>query len=256
MWSGTNCATAPHSLAESVGGEMVQMSHVPILKRLVWILGPVAAVVWVIVLLGFIFPPKDGSAASGPNTRDTAQLEVEVMPPVIFRPGQEPEGMDPEAEEPGDSASPLPLELADVYGMWEFTFTREYSLPGSGELIATETVLGTMEVLGTQHGDSVEVFILPTSYTVDETPNLEILPSEPNLTTGYFQEGTLYLYLGMDDFFVDPDLEVPDPVEPDYFPIRMQQTRSGPVGVGHVEGTSEVGGTDLTIISRMELRRG
>lgn len=108
----------------------------------------------------------------------------------------------------------------DYSGVWNITFHRYYSydVEGSWESLGAEEVYMQMEIYP---GKQFEFDILPTEGYINGESYEDSLASQPRLYTGEVSGNTLRLYLDLDDFYLNPDIEVSDTILPGYIDIPI-----------------------------------
>ena len=124
--------------------------------------------------------------------------------------------------------TPTPQEL-DASGVWDMTFRRYYSIEneGSWESIGMEEIVLWMEIYP---GKQFECDIMPYEGTINGESYADSLAIEPQLHTGEVVGNTLRLYLDLDNFYLDPALEVSDTIQPDYIEIPITAENGLPSG--------------------------
>jgi hypothetical protein len=178
-------------------------------------------VVWGLVIAGWVkgssgspslFKKGDSYIPETQIIEETTQIE----PPVQTPPPKE---LDETAPTETPVETPSPLEL-DASGVWDMTFRRYYSIEneGSWESIGMEEIFLWMEIYA---GKQFECDIMPYEGTINGESYADSLAIEPQLYTGEVVGNTLRLYLDLDNFYLDPALEVSDTIQPDYIEIPI-----------------------------------
>lgn len=196
---------------------------------IVIVLSILLLVVWGMAIAGWI---KGSSASSRlsensqPDTSESRKIEQTVPrePSSETLPSQEIHETMPieppaqtQVETPALTQAPL---LFDANGIWDMTFRRYYSIEseGSWESVGMEEVFLWIDIYP---GQQFECEIMPYDGKINGEPYGDSLSREPQLHTGELAGNTLRLYLDLDDFYLDPSLEVADTIQPDYIEIPI-----------------------------------
>lgn len=152
------------------------------------------------------------------------------------------------------SAQSQAPQESDFSGVWNITFHRYYSyeVEGSWESIGAEEVYMQMEIYP---GRQFECDILPSEGYINGESYEDSLASQPQLYTGEVSGNTLRLYLDLDDFYLNPDIEVSDTILPGYIDIPIVEENSELLGNYDYTWTAVVDGYNLQSRVTIELIR-
>ncbi len=228
------------------------MSRTAALKLAAIILAPLSVLLWVSAIVGRTVP--QGAAERAVVSQ---KVELEFLDTIVARPGSEIQddtaGRDEGKRTPSTTTDTKAVTLHHVEGTWQFAFERQNWL--QDDLIATETVLGEIEVPAGQDPTNMTVRFQPSLFEIDGTPNDAVLPSTPNLLSAYFEDQVLYILIDQDDFFMDPELETPNSIEPEYVPFPMEMSSSGLAGRAERVNEIEIGGAMVTTVSTFDMTK-
>lgn len=187
-------------------------------------------VVWGLGLAGWVKGYSDSFSLFKKGDSDIPETQIieettQIEPPVQTPPPKE---LDETAPTEAPMETPAPLEL-DASGVWDMTFRRYYSIEneGSWESIGMEEVFLWMEIYP---GEQFECDIMPYEGTINGESYADSFAIEPQLHTGEVVGNTLRLYLDLDNFYLDPALELSDTIQPDYIEIPITAENSRPSG--------------------------
>ena len=187
-------------------------------------------VVWGLVIAGWVKGSSGNLSLFKKGNSDTSETQIieattPIKPPVQTPPSQE---LDETAPTETPMETPAPLEL-DVSGIWDMTFRRYYSIEneGSWESIGMEEIFLWMEIYP---GKQFECDIMPYEGTINGESYADSFAIEPQLHTGEVVGNMLRLYLDLDNFYLDPALEVSDTIQPDYIEIPITAENGRPSG--------------------------
>lgn len=178
-------------------------------------------VVWGLAIAGWvkgssgslrIFKKGNSDTSETQKIEETIPIEPAVQPPA-------PQVLDETAPIEIPVGTPAPQEL-DASGVWDMTFRRYYSIEneGSWESIGMEEIFLWMEIYP---GKQFECDIMPYEGTINGESYADSFAIEPQLHTGEVVGNMLRLYLDLDNFYLDPALEVSDTIQPDYIEIPI-----------------------------------
>ena len=169
-------------------------------------------VVWGLVIAGWIKGSSSSLSLFKKSNSDTPKIQIVEETTPIETPAQTPE----------------PQEL-DASGIWDMTFRRYYSIEneGSWESIGMEEIFLWMEIYP---GKQFECDIMPYEGTINGESYADSFAIEPQLHTGEVVGNMLRLYLDLDNFYLDPALEVSDTIQPDYIEIPITAENGLPRG--------------------------
>ena len=187
-------------------------------------------VVWGLGLAGWVkgssgslslFKKGNSDTPEAQKIQETTPIEPPVQTPA-------PQVLDETAPTETPMETPAPLEL-DVSGIWDMTFRRYYSIEneGSWESIGMEEIFLWMEIYP---GKQFECDIMPYEGTINGESYADSLAIQPQLYTGEVVSNMLRLYLDLDNFYLDPALEVSDTIQPDYIEIPITAENGLPRG--------------------------
>ena len=187
-------------------------------------------VVWGLVIAGWV-KGYSGSLSlfkkgySEPLETQKIEKTAPIEPPSETLPPQEVHETAP-IETPVQTQAPQDL---DASGVWDMTFRRYYSIEneGSWESIGMEEIFLWVEIYP---GKQFECDIMPCEGTINGESYADSLAIEPQLYTGEVVGNTLRLYLDLDNFYLDPALEVSDTIQPDYIEIPITTENGLPRG--------------------------
>lgn len=200
------------------------------LKATAVVLGVVAAATWIVAALGMFM--GEGSTSANPAHPVKVEVLTAGFIDIDAQPAQLP--VEDVVEEVPEQPASFVLTADSVAGTWDLELVRHYWLGGAdGSLIATEIVQGTLEIPAGQSEDFLEMFFMPTLFDINGTPNTGSLPDEPNMLTGFLDGDSMYIYLSLDAFYMDPTLDFPGAQEPDYFQLVVTDS------AGQLEGRGE-----------------
>ncbi|MGI6499184.1 MAG: hypothetical protein ACOX0U_10775 [Oscillospiraceae bacterium] len=119
-------------------------------------------------------------------------------------------------------AQPTAPQTLNVSGIWDMTFHRYYSIEdeGSWEPIGMEEIFLWMEIYP---GKQFECDIMPYEGYINGESFADSLALEPQLHTGEVSGNTLRLYLDLDNFYLNPAIEVNDTIQPGYIEIPITE---------------------------------
>ena len=187
-------------------------------------------VVWGLGLAGWVkgssgslslFKKGNSDTPEAQKIQETTPIEPPVQTPA-------PQVLDETAPTETPVKTPASQDL-DASGVWDMTFRRYYSIEneGSWESIGMEEIFLWMEIYP---GKQFECDIMPYEGTINGEPYADSLAIEPQLHTGEVVGNTLRLYLDLDNFYLDPALEVSDTIQPDYIEIPITAENGLPRG--------------------------
>lgn len=178
-------------------------------------------VVWGLVIAGWVKGFTASASLFKKGSSDTLETQIieettPIEPPVQTPPPKELAETAP-METPLET--PTPQEL-DASGVWDMTFRRYYSIEneGSWKSIGMEEIFLWMEIYP---GKQFECDIMPYEGTINGESYADSFAIEPQLHTGEVVGNMLRLYLDLDNFYLDPALEVSDTIQPDYIEIPI-----------------------------------
>ncbi len=205
-------------------------------------------VVWGMAMAGWVKGSSDSLSLFNNDKSDASETwKVELTappePPVDTLPSQEileTTSMEtlPETAPSQELQETMPIETTaqtqgsqdfDASGIWDMTFRRYYSIEseGSWESVGMEEVFLWMEIY---LGQQFECDIMPYEGNINGEAYGDSLAIEPQLHTGELAGNTLRLYLDLDNFYLDPSLEVSDTIQPDYIEIPITTENGLPHG--------------------------
>ena len=187
-------------------------------------------VVWGLVIAGWVkgssgslslFKKGNSDTPEAQKIQETTPIEPPVQTPA-------PQVLDETAPTETPVKTPASQDL-DASGVWDMTFRRYYSIEneGSWESIGMEEIFLWMEIYP---GKQFECDIMPYEGTINGESYADSLAIEPQLYTGEVVSNMLRLYLDLDNFYLDPALEVSDTIQPDYIEIPITAENSRPSG--------------------------
>ncbi|MDD2426947.1 MAG: hypothetical protein PHR78_01680 [Eubacteriales bacterium] len=196
---------------------------------IVIVLSVLLLVVWGMAIAGWIKGSSDSSSLSAnsrPDTSESRKIEQTVPrePSSETLPSQENHETMPietpaqtQVETSEQTQAPL---LFDASGIWDMTFRRYYSIESEGSwgAVGMEEVFLWMDIYP---GQEFECEIMPYDGNINGESYGDSLAIEPQLHTGELAGNTMRLYLDLDDFYLDPSLEVADTIQPDYIEIPI-----------------------------------
>ena len=178
-------------------------------------------VVWGLGLAGWVkgssgslslFKKGNSDTPEAQKIQETTPIEPPVQTPA-------PQVLDETAPTETPVKTPASQDL-DASGVWDMTFRRYYSIEneGSWESIGMEEIFLWMEIYP---GKQFECDIMPYEGTINGESYADSLAIQPQLYTGEVVSNMLRLYLDLDNFYLDPALEVSDTIQPDYIEIPI-----------------------------------
>ena len=183
-------------------------------NKIIIVLLALALVVWGLVIAGWVKGPSGNLSFSllKKGNSDTPKTHIIEETTPIEPPVQ----------------TPPPKEL-DESGVWDMTFRRYYSVKneGSWESIGMEEIFLWAEIYP---GKQFECDIMPYEGTINGESYTDSFAIEPKLHTGEVVGNMLRLYLDLDNFYLDPALEVSDTIQPDYIEIPITAENGRPSG--------------------------
>lgn len=181
-------------------------------NEIVIVLLALVLVVWGLVIAGWVKGSSDSLGIFKKGNSDTPKTQIIEETTSIETPVE----------------TPIPQEL-DASGIWDMTFCRYYSIgnEGSWESIGMEEIFLWMEIYP---GKQFECDIMPYEGTINGESYADSFAIEPQLHTGEVVGNTLRLYLDLDNFYLDPALEVGDTIQPDYIEIPITAENGRPSG--------------------------
>ena len=191
---------------------------------IVIVLLAVVLLVWGLVIAGWAKGSSSSLSLFKKGNSETLETQITeestpIEPRVQTLPPKE---LDENASIETPVQSSAPKEL-DASGVWDMTFRRYYFIEneGSWEAIGTEEISLWMEIYP---GNKFECDIMPYEGTINGESYADSLAVEPQVFTGEVVGNTLRLYLDLDNFYLDPAVEVSDTIQTDYieFPISAE----------------------------------
>lgn len=187
-------------------------------------------VVWGLGLAGWVkgssgslslFKKGNSDTPEAQKIQETTPIEPPVQTPA-------PQVLDETAPTETPVKTPASQDL-DASGVWDMTFRRYYSIEneGSWESIGMEEIFLWMEIYP---GKQFECDIMPYEGTINGESYADSLAIQPQLYTGEVVSNMLRLYLDLDNFYLDPALEVSDTIQPDYIEIPITAENGRPSG--------------------------
>lgn len=187
-------------------------------------------VVWGLGLAGWVkgssgslslFKKGNSDTPEAQKIQETTPIEPPVQTPA-------PQVLDETAPTETPVKTPASQDL-DASGVWDMTFRRYYSIEneGSWESIGMEEIVLWMEIYP---GKQFECDIMPYEGTINGESYADSLAIQPQLYTGEVVSNMLRLYLDLDNFYLDPALEVSDTIQPDYIEIPITAENGRPRG--------------------------
>lgn len=187
-------------------------------------------VVWGLGLAGWVkgssgslslFKKGNSDTPEAQKIQETTPIEPPVQTPA-------PQVLDETAPTETPVKTPASQDL-DASGVWDMTFRRYYSIEneGSWESIGMEEIFLWMEIYP---GKQFECDIMPYEGTINGESYADSLAIQPQLYTGEVVSNMLRLYLDLDNFYLDPALEVSDTIQPDYIEIPITAENGLPRG--------------------------
>lgn len=187
-------------------------------------------VVWGLVIAGWVKGSSGSLSLLKKSNSDTPEAQIIQKTTPIEPPVQTPAPQVLDETTPLETpvGAPVPQEL-DASGVWDMTFRRYYSIENEGlwESIGMEEIFLWMEIYP---GKQFECDIIPYEGTINGESYADSLAIEPQLYTGEVVGNTLRLYLDLDNFYLDPALEVSDTIQPDYIEIPITAENGLPSG--------------------------
>ncbi|NLX24708.1 MAG: hypothetical protein GXY61_01940 [Lentisphaerae bacterium] len=187
-------------------------------------------VVWGLVIAGWVKNFTGGVSLFERGSDDALKSQIIDKHSPFEPPVQTPSPQEPDETAPivTPMQTPAPQEL-DASGIWDMTFHRYYSYEneGSWESIGMEEIFLWMEIYS---GKQFECDIMPYEGTINGESYADSLAIEPQLHTGEVVGNMLRLYLDLDNFYLDPALEVSDTIQPDYIEIPITAENGRPSG--------------------------
>ena len=187
-------------------------------------------VVWGLVIAGWVKNFTGGVSLLERGSDGELKSQIIDKPSPFEPPVQTPSPQEPDETAPIETPvqTPAPQEL-DASGIWDMTFHRYYSIEdeGSWESIGMEEIFLWMEIYS---GKQFECDIMPYEGTINGESYADSLAIEPQLHTGEVVGNMLRLYLDLDNFYLDPALEVSDTIQPDYIEIPITAENGRPSG--------------------------
>ena len=187
-------------------------------------------VAWGLIVAGWAKGFTASASLFKKGRSDTSETQIieeatPIEPSVQTPPSQE---LDETAPTETPMETPAPLEI-DASGIWDMTFQRYYSIEneGSWESIGMEEIFLWMKI---HPGKQFECDIMPYEGTINGESYADSFAIEPQLHTGEVVGNMLRLYLDLDNFYLDPALEVSDTIQPDYIEIPITAENSRPSG--------------------------
>ncbi len=187
-------------------------------------------VVWGLAIAGYVKSSLGSLSLFKKGNLNTPQTQINeettpIEPPVKTQAREE-------LNEPAPIETPVETpaqQELDASGIWDMTFRRYYSIESSGawEPIGMGEIFLWIEIYA---GKQFECAIMPYEGTINGESYADSLALEPRLFTGELAGNTLRLYLDLDDFFIDPTLEVSDTIKPDYIDIPITTENGKPRG--------------------------
>ncbi len=187
-------------------------------------------VVWGLGLAGWVkgssgslslFKKGNSDTPEAQKIQETTPIEPPVQTPA-------PQVLDETAPTETPVKTPASQDL-DASGVWDMTFRRYYSIENEGlwESIGMEEIFLWMEIYP---GKQFECDIMPYEGTINGESYADSLAIQPQLYTGEVVSNMLRLYLDLDNFYLDPALEVSDTIQPDYIEIPITAENGLPRG--------------------------
>lgn len=187
-------------------------------------------VVWGLGLAGWVKGSSGSASLFKKGSADTLETQIieettPIEPPVQTPPPKE---LDETAPTETLVETPASQDL-DASGVWDMTFHRYYSIEneGSWESIGMEEIFLWMEIYP---GKQFECDIMPYEGSINGESYADSFAIEPKLHTGEVVGNTLRLYLDLDNFYLDPSLEVSDTIQPNYIEIPITAENGLPSG--------------------------
>ena len=187
-------------------------------------------VAWGLIVAGWAKGFTASASLFKKGRSDTSETQIieeatPIEPSVQTPPSQE---LDETAPTETPVETPASQDL-DASGIWDMTFQRYYSIEneGSWESIGMEEIFLWMEI---HPGKQFECDIMPYEGTINGESYADSLAIEPHLHTGEVVGNMLRLYLDLDNFYLDPALELSDTIQPDYIEIPITAENSRPSG--------------------------
>lgn len=187
-------------------------------------------VAWGLIVAGWTKGFTASASLFKKGRSDTSETQIieeatPIEPSVQTPPSQE---LDETAPTETPVETPASQDL-DASGIWDMTFQRYYSIEneGSWESIGMEEIFLWMEI---HPGKQFECDIMPYEGTINGESYADSFAIEPQLHTGEVVGNMLRLYLDLDNFYLDPALEVSDTIQPDYIEIPITAENGQPSG--------------------------
>ena len=178
-------------------------------------------VVWGLGLAGWVKGSSGSLSLLKKSNSDTPEAQIIQKTTPIEPPVQTPapQVLDETAPTETPVKTPASQDL-DASGVWDMTFRRYYSIEneGSWKSIGMEEIFLWMEIYP---GKQFECDIMPYEGTINGESYADSFAIEPQLHTGEVVGNMLRLYLDLDNFYLDPALEVSDTIQPDYIEIPI-----------------------------------
>ncbi len=187
-------------------------------------------VVWVLVIAGWVKGYSGSSSLFKKGYSDTPETQkIEKTAPLESSSETSPLQEVHETASIETSVQTQAPQDLDASGVWDMTFRRYYSIEneGSWESIGMEEIFLWVEIYP---GKQFECDIMPCEGTINGESYADSLAIEPQLYTGEVVGNTLRLYLDLDNFYLDPALEVNDTIQPDYIEIPIATENGLPRG--------------------------
>lgn len=234
---------------------MNEMNNSKNRNEIIIVLLALVLVVWGLGLAGWVKNFTGGVSLFERGSDDALESQI-IDKPTPFEPPVKtpsPQELDETAPIETPVQTPAPQEL-DASGIWDMTFYRYYSIEneGSWEAIGMEEIFLWMEVYP---GNQFECDIMPYEGTINGESYADSLAIEPQLYTGEVVGNTLRLYLDLDNFYLNPTLEVSDTIQPDYIEIPITTENGLPGGTYDYTWVAAVDNYNLQSRVTIELKK-
>lgn len=206
-------------------------------NKIVIVLLALVLVVWGLVIAGWVKGSSGSLSLFQKGNSDTPKAQIIEETTPIESPAQTPAS-----------------QKLDASGIWDMTFRRYYSIENesSWESIGMEEIFLWIEIYP---GKQFECDVMPYEGTLNGESYADSLAIEPQPFTGDVLDNMLRLYLDLDNFYLNPALEVDDTIQPDYIEIPITEENGRPSGTYDFTWVSVVDDYNLQSRVTIELKK-